>query len=342
MREIILKQAEIAELFADILARGGTFSFRAHGSSMSPFIRNGDILFIEPVEAAALKVGDVALFQSIGDRLIAHRVVSKNIKRNRVVLTMRGDAVSAFCELATPDQVLGRIAVVRRGSKIIRPDRGIPGLAARLWMRLSPAGPLLIQLIRFGKRGGGCVLRRLQSLKSYRIFIRKMVGKKVRYRIATTEDSILLEKIYGHTISSNPGNLVEKHACGTENKKVQSFTLIATVGQKFAGATFLMQFPENQGHFPGLWFFGMRVLTLYRGIGIGEGLVRMGLKTASENSAAKVNLLIFEHNKPGVNLYRKMGFQSDSIHGLDDLLDKEVRQGERRRIIMSKHLLIKA
>ncbi len=43
------------------LQRGETVSFRPRGDSMTPKIRSGQLCTVEPVEPAALEVGDVVL-----------------------------------------------------------------------------------------------------------------------------------------------------------------------------------------------------------------------------------------------------------------------------------------
>ena len=96
MRELNLQGSEFSELAAEILGRGGTFCFSAHGSSMLPFIRDGDVLIIQPAEAMTLEVGDAALYHAAAKRLVAHRVVGKDIRSGRVVLVLRGDERGFF------------------------------------------------------------------------------------------------------------------------------------------------------------------------------------------------------------------------------------------------------
>jgi ribosomal protein S18 acetylase RimI-like enzyme len=84
----------------------------------------------------------------------------------------------------------------------------------------------------------------------------------------------------------------------------------------------------------------MLVRTRYRGTGIGEGLVRMAMEKASEEQAKRINLLVFEKNRAAVNLYRKMGFCQISIPELDEQLEEEAQKEKRRRIIMSRPVVV--
>jgi len=336
MPELSPKRAEFAELSAAILNRGGSFRFKARGSSMYPFIRDGDIVTIQPVEAAALKVGDVVFYSTARGRLSAHRVVGREVQRGQVVLATRGDAASGPDERVQAEQVLGRVVSVQRGRKIIRLDGGFWRLAALLWIRLSPLGFLLFRLAGAVKRAALWLLRRLQALKPYRVLARKVIGTRVRYRIATAGDASDLSRLYGYERFPEQEDPVRTFAGQLESLEGCGYPLIARVGGRIAGAAFIGWFPENEALYPDRWIFGMLVRTRYRGAGIGEGLVRTALEKALEEGATRMNLLVFEQNRAAVKLYRKMGFRPASIPGLNDQLEEEVRRGERRRIIMSR------
>lgn len=336
MREVSLNSPEFTEFSSDILGQGGSFSFKARGFSMYPFIRDGDILTIQPVEAAALNVGDVAFYCAVGDRPVAHRVVSRELHSGSVVLRTRGDAQTCPDEQIRSEHVLGRVVSVQRGRKIIRLNRGLRRLVALLWVRLSPVGPLIFRIAYTVKRTALWLLRRLQALKPYRLLARELIGKKVRYRIATAGDASDLSRLYGYVRFPELEDPIETFARQLEGLDGWGSTLIASLKERTVGAAVIRRFPENEALYPDWWIFGMLVRTRYRGAGIGESLVRMALKKAAEESADSINLLVFEQNKTAINLYRKLGFHMASIPGLDDQLEKEVRRGERRRLIMSR------
>ncbi len=165
-----------------------------------------------------------------------------------------------------------------------------------------------------------------------------MIGEKVQYRLATAEDSPGLSKFYGYKRFSELGDPIVAFNRQLDNLEGFGYYLITRVGGSIAGATVIRRFPENETLYTDWWIFGVLVRTRYRGAGIGEGMVRMAPEKASKEGAAKTNLLVFEHNKVAVNLYRKMGILQTSIPGLDDQLEKEVRSGGKRRIIMTRSL----
>ncbi len=173
MREVILKRTDFGELSAKVLSRDGSFCFRARGFSMVPFIRDGEILTIEPVKAATLDMGDIAFCRITGGRLVAHRVVGREVLDGREILTMRGDAPSSSYDRVLAEQVLGRVVGVHRGEKLIRLDRGFQRLMARLLVRGSPVSSLIFQPVRTVKRILVWFLQQLRVLKLYRILTKK-------------------------------------------------------------------------------------------------------------------------------------------------------------------------
>ena len=84
MREIDLKQFDLASLANEMHSRGGALCFKARGSSMYPFIRDGDILAIQPVKINDLRTGDILSFQSTAQKLVAHRLIQKHFKKGDI------------------------------------------------------------------------------------------------------------------------------------------------------------------------------------------------------------------------------------------------------------------
>jgi signal peptidase len=160
MREVSLRHTELEELSTEILEQGGSLRFKAHGYSMSPFIRDGDVLTTQSIESADLEVGDVALYRSAGNRLVAHRVVGKRKENGRLTLVMRGDSQSGSTELVYADQILGRVVSIQRGDKVFLMNRNALRLAAILWGKSSPYGPWLMRLAGKTKRAALGLLHR--------------------------------------------------------------------------------------------------------------------------------------------------------------------------------------
>ena len=87
MIEDRLQSDAFEALCREVLASGGAVRFQAHGASMSPAIRDGEIVYVRGVEKA-LSVGDVLLVRS-SDGLRLHRLVRAEVALD--VYVTRGD-----------------------------------------------------------------------------------------------------------------------------------------------------------------------------------------------------------------------------------------------------------
>jgi signal peptidase I len=144
--------SDLLELSNEILGRGDHLRFRARGSSMLPFIRNGEIVEVEPVDIGQIRVGDVVFYRTWSGRILAHRVIEKRKGEKGVVLVTKGDAVPRPDVLVYPDQVLGRVMAVERSGRNIRFDNGLHRLVGVLYARVSPFSSWIYPILGRVKR----------------------------------------------------------------------------------------------------------------------------------------------------------------------------------------------
>lgn len=148
MSDLRVNHEAFAELSADLLGRGSVIRFRAHGRSMSPLIRDGDVLTVEPATIENLRVGEVALHR-IGDgQLVAHRVVGRDVKDGHPVLRTRGDAVAGAADEVREQDVLGRVVERERHGRVVRLNRGLWRVLGRLAVTLLPLRARLTRVAR--------------------------------------------------------------------------------------------------------------------------------------------------------------------------------------------------
>ena len=108
------------EITGELLRSGNRVRFRAVGASMQPTIEDGELITVAPVEPAAVKRGDILLYQ--GERgFIAHRLVGlrKSAKGEDVSYLLQGDASVDSDDPVRPEQVLGRVLAVQRAGRCI-------------------------------------------------------------------------------------------------------------------------------------------------------------------------------------------------------------------------------
>jgi hypothetical protein len=153
--ELSLSGAAFIALLRAVLDKGVPFRFRATGFSMSPFIRNGDVLTVSPLSGRP-RLGDVIAFVNQGTGGLAiHRVVGTSAGG----CIIRGDNSSRDDGYVPEANMLGRITKVERnGKKILLglgPERYLIAFLARKG--------LLIPLFLTVPRPLRTLLRRMQT-----------------------------------------------------------------------------------------------------------------------------------------------------------------------------------
>jgi GNAT superfamily N-acetyltransferase len=304
---------------------------------MLPFIRDGDVLTIRPAGAVALNVGDAVVYRTAASRLVAHRIVGKELRSGRVVLVLRGDALSGPGEPVAAGQVLGRVVGIRRGKRVLRLERGARQWATLLWVKTSPLGPGMVRMVHATPQSVRRLLHRLQALAAYRRLARMLIGPHIRCRVATAKDATALSRLYIQESLSDLVGPDGRAASHLDSPEAREGIVIASLMGMTAGATAIHPFPEDAELYPDWWLSGMLVRTRYRGAGIGQRLVLQALDQAARAGATRVNLMVSQQNRAALALYHKMGFRAASIPPLERHLRNEAPPAGRLRIL-SRHV----
>jgi hypothetical protein len=111
-----LSGESLTEIMRAVLAEDKPFRFRAGGLSMSPFIKDGDVVTIRPLRSRPPRTGDIAAFLYPGSGKVAiHRIVRKKSGR----FSLKGDNVTAIDGSLPLDRILGTVSRVERdGAKV--------------------------------------------------------------------------------------------------------------------------------------------------------------------------------------------------------------------------------
>lgn len=116
-------------LMAAVLEKGVPFRFTAPGHSMSPFIRDGDVITVAP---GRIRFGDaVAFVNPHGGKLTVHRVV--RISRDGYLI--KGDNTSEPDGTVPRTSLLGRVVRVEHCSRSVWRGLGIERVAIALLSR---------------------------------------------------------------------------------------------------------------------------------------------------------------------------------------------------------------
>jgi len=114
--------AAFAELSAELLRAGQGLRFEALGASMSPLVRDGDVLLIMPVHPTAVRIGDLVLCSNAAGRVVVHRVTRKVVGREGRWFTVQGDAVARPDGMIPEAQIYGRVVAIERDGAHIALD----------------------------------------------------------------------------------------------------------------------------------------------------------------------------------------------------------------------------
>ena len=114
-------------LSRELLNNGLSMRFEARGASMSPIIRDGQIVYVTPVIVSKLRKGDIVLTKGHNGFRV-HRLIVTNHSKNLFIT--RGDCGQQNDPPLRGDQILGVVVAkeVRLGRKLVRTKlRGISG-----------------------------------------------------------------------------------------------------------------------------------------------------------------------------------------------------------------------
>ena len=142
-----LKRRDFAFIAQDVLGRGRALRFKAKGGSMSPFIRNGNVVEVVSVKGK-VNFGDIILYHSSYGNSIIHRV----IQRNKESIITKGDSVPSSDQPIFSKQVLGRVVSIEKNGWRIRLDKPVGKLLNILLATISPFSSLIYPPFRLVKR----------------------------------------------------------------------------------------------------------------------------------------------------------------------------------------------
>jgi hypothetical protein len=147
---------ELVSALRTSLRRHGRYAFAPRGSSMRPFVRSGDTVFVESIHDSAVRTGDILLYWRAGataelDTLTCHRMIGRIQGETGPVILAKGDSLPHIEALHTsgPQSQSGRAELLGRVRAISRPGRehswAVPGRIGSLGIVMASllAGGLL-------------------------------------------------------------------------------------------------------------------------------------------------------------------------------------------------------
>jgi len=115
--ELFLSGKALSELMLATLEKRAFFRFQVKGFSMSPFIRDGDVVTISPLSSVKSVFGKaVAFIHPCAEKLIIHRVI-KNFPEHCLI---KGDGLFYPDGFIPKKNMLGVVSKIERNGKAVR------------------------------------------------------------------------------------------------------------------------------------------------------------------------------------------------------------------------------
>ena len=139
-----------SDVFTDLLRasleKGSLIRFQATGWSMSPFIKDGDLLTILPFNEKAPRIGQVVTFiQPHDSNVLVHRIISKH----RQSCLIKGDNTPGRHDGLIPiENILGFVEKINRNGRDVWFGLGVERIPISLLSRINFRVPILT-FVRF-------------------------------------------------------------------------------------------------------------------------------------------------------------------------------------------------
>jgi len=132
-------------ILVDFLEAGYSLRLTAQGTSMSPLIREGDVVLIDPIGSQLPKPSEVVFFINHQGNLVLHRVIKRMRKNRMFFFLLKGDQVANTDGFYEEDRIIGRLrGFERNGNTLSMKDMPFKMLNYLAFLR---------SLTGFGSRG---------------------------------------------------------------------------------------------------------------------------------------------------------------------------------------------
>ena len=107
----------VASAVRQYIQTHGFIDIPSHGTSMFPYIRQGDVCRFVKVVPMDVEIGDTILFRNERNVLVGHRVIQRLARDGTSQFVCKGDANRLSDMPVEPDHLVGRMMAVSRGGR---------------------------------------------------------------------------------------------------------------------------------------------------------------------------------------------------------------------------------
>lgn len=299
--------------------------FKACGSSMRPFVKDGDIVEIEPIkEFESINKGDILLF-SRGNAVCLHRA----IRLNGSNFTIKGDSSRYIDGKIDKEDIIGKLLSIERNGHQIEINNS--------WLnKIAPFSWIWYRFIFIIKKLLKPILKPIHgyflSILPVRSTLRNCFRNRIKTSLAEPSDAydicMFYQQFDNEQIKNTKKAILDK----------ESYYVIVKLLGRIIGITSL-HYDERQEPWNGWWLTGLQVMSIYKGIGAGQAIVNLAIQKVKEMDGNSLKLFAFKGRKPANSLYEKLGFKRIIDSEIEQSLEDEAKTGNPRRIYMVKNIL---
>jgi signal peptidase I len=129
--ELLLSNSDLVGFLKETLARDASFRFSVKGSSMYPFIRDGDVVLVSPPRRSIAFGAPVALANPRTGQFVIHRVVGR--RKDRYLI--KGDNIPHPDGWMAREDILGIVSDIERSGRRatfgLGPERALIAILSR-------------------------------------------------------------------------------------------------------------------------------------------------------------------------------------------------------------------
>ncbi|MFC0269934.1 signal peptidase I [Metabacillus herbersteinensis] len=131
-------------LLINTMKKYGWIDLPAHGTSMFPLIKKGEICRFVSFEIDSLKRGDIILYHSSSGQLVAHRFYKELKTNDKVHYILKGDTNLHLDDPIFHEQIIGKLVMIqKKTSKLYLTD-----FSVTYWGWVIIKFPILTKVLR--------------------------------------------------------------------------------------------------------------------------------------------------------------------------------------------------
>ena len=298
-----------------IIIENNMIRFSSSGTSMYPCIKQGDTLYIEPKKAEQIKIGDIAAYSQSGV-INAHRTIDKGKENGRDYIITRGDRRAPRVDTKIIDNdIMGIVSRIERKGRFLSTQEkrynSIQNIFFEICIKSGIAKKYLFNNIV-------CFINYLQQVRIYKRIAKKLFSK-LNKRIDFSMQVPLHDKIndiFYKVISSK--EFISENLC-FKGGIIPKFTVALNIDSKpVAFLSFI--FRPKTCQFNGLWISGIKIPTVYRGLGLEEKLFCLIEDALKQLSISQILVSIPKNAYMEKKYFKNLGFEKASIYKDDHFL----------------------